>query len=215
MKQLIHLFNANKRSNIVITIMTLYCFSLLLIRAKLTQNIFLFFLIWNLFLATVPYLIMLYLKVNALKSKLKVYGLLTVWLAFLPNSFYIITDLKHLSHSHHSTFWFDLSLIASFAMLGFFLGLQSLYEFEKIGKTLFNKKIMLFLMPIICFLCGFGIYLGRILRYNSWDIVSDPIQLLFDISNELITIKTILFSLHFGIFIYLFYTVKKLIISNK
>jgi uncharacterized membrane protein len=124
MKQLINLFNSNKPNNTVITIMALYSLSLLLIRAKLTQNIFLFFLIWNLFLAAIPYFIILYLKVNVLKSKIKIYILLFVWLIFLPNAFYIITDLKHLSHSHHSTFWFDLSVIASFAILGFFLGLQ-------------------------------------------------------------------------------------------
>ena len=214
MKQLINLFNANKRHNTVIAIMALYGFSLLLIRAKLTQNIFLFFLIWNLILAIVPYFIMLYLKKNALKSKLKTYLLCFVWLVFLPNSFYIITDLKHLSHSHSSTFWFDLSLIASFAILGFFLGLQSLSEFEKISKSVFNKKVTAFLIPIICFLCGFGIYLGRILRYNSWDIISSPLALLSDMGSELLTIKTMLFSMHFGLFIYLLYVVKKLIVNK-
>jgi uncharacterized membrane protein len=215
MKLIVHLFNTNKQSNIAITIMSIYCLSLLIIRANITQNIFLFFLIWNLFLAIIPYLTILYLKATVLQSKLKSYVLLFVWLLFLPNSFYIITDLVHLSQSHDSTFWYDLTLIISFAILGFFLGLLSLFEFEKIGNTLFNQKTRHVLLPMICFLCGFGIYIGRILRYNSWDIISNPIRLIFDMSSELLSVKTMLFSFHFGLFIYLFYIAKKLIINNQ
>ena len=121
----------------------------------------------------------------------------------------------HLSLSHPATFWFDLTVISSFAFVGFFVGMQSILEFEKILLTVYNKKILIIIIPMVCFLCGFGIYLGRILRYNSWDIVSNPTQLIVDIGIQLITIKTILFSIHFGLFIYLFYTSKKIIFNTK
>ncbi len=197
--------------------MVIYCLSLLIVRAKITQNIFLFFLIWNLFLALIPYLLIIYLRIqdDFRKNKIKTYLIIAIWLAFLPNSFYIITDLVHIFQSHPSTFWFDLTLISSFAFVGFFIGIQSIFEFEKIAMTFYNEKMLLIIIPILCFLCGFGVYLGRILRYNSWDIISNPKQLVIDIGLQLITAKTILFSVHFGIFIYLFYTSKKIIFNTK
>ena len=217
MKLILLLFNSNKNNNRAIMMMCVYCLALLIIRAQLTQNIFLFFLIWNLFLAIIPYTLIMYLKLqdNVKNSKIKTCIVITVWLAFLPNSFYIITDLVHLSLSHPATFWFDLTVISSFAFVGFFVGMQSILEFEKILLTVYNKKILIIIIPMVCFLCGFGIYLGRILRYNSWDIISNPTQLIVDIGIQLITIKTILFSIHFGLFIYLFYTSKKIIFNTK
>ena len=217
MKLILLLFNSNKNNNKAIMIMCIYCLALLVIRAQLTQNIFLFFLIWNLFLAIIPYALMIYLRMqdNFRNSKIKTFIIVTIWLVFLPNSFYIITDLVHLTLSHPATFWFDLTIICSFAFVGFFVGIQSILEFEKILASIYDKKILIIIIPLICFLCGFGIYLGRILRYNSWDIISNPTQLFVDIGVQLITIKTILFSIHFGILIYLFYTSKKIIFNTK
>lgn len=217
MKLILQLFNSNKKNNMAILMMVIYCLSLLIVRAKITQNIFLFFLIWNLFLALIPYLLIIYLRIqdDFRKNKIKTYLIIAIWLAFLPNSFYIITDLVHIFQSHPSTFWFDLTLISSFAFVGFFIGIQSIFEFEKIAMTFYNEKMLLIIIPILCFLCGFGVYLGRILRYNSWDIISNPKQLVIDIGLQLITAKTILFSVHFGIFIYLFYTSKKIIFNTK
>ncbi len=217
MKIIIRLFNNNKKINIAILIMCIYCLFLLIIRATITQNIYLFFLIWNLFLAIIPYVLMIYLRTqeNIRKNKIKIYLIVGIWLAFLPNSFYIITDLIHLSLSDSSTFWYDLSLISSFAFVGFFVGIQSILEFEKFLLIFYNEKILIIIIPTICFLCGFGIYLGRILRYNSWDVLTNPKHLFLDIGLQLITTKTILFSLHFGILIYLFYTSKKIIFNTK
>jgi uncharacterized membrane protein len=211
MKLFTNFFMQNKKSNTIIFLMGLYCLTLLFLRAKITQNLFLFFLIWNLFLATIPYLSIMYLKANnqLLKNKLKSSILLFIWLLFLPNSFYIITDIVHLSRSHYSTFWYDLILISSFATLGFLLGLISILEFEKISKHICNPKTIDSIILIICFLCGFGIHLGRNLRYNSWDILSNPLLLLIDMCHEIITKEALLFSIHFGLFIYLFYWSKK------
>lgn len=217
MKLILDLFNSNKKINSVLILMCVYAVSLLIIRAKITQSIFLFFLMWNLFLGLIPYFLMLYLKMNDnyTKSKIKMYATTVIWLAFLPNSFYIVTDLVHLSLSHASTFWYDLTIISSFAFIGFFLGIQSIFLFEKIIVNNFHKKIQIIIVPAVCLLSGFGIYLGRILRYNSWDIISHPVKLFSDIGTQLTTYNSMLFSLHFGILIYLFYTSKKLILTIK
>lgn len=212
MQLIIKLFNSNRKINSVLSLLTIYSLILLFIRAKLTDTVFLFYLVWNLFLAFVPYFFTSYLKtqISIQKSKFKTLSLLFLWLLFLPNSFYILTDLIHLSQSSNHLFWFDLVVISSYALIGFTLGVISLIEFETIIKSYTSTLITNLIMPIICFLCGVGIYLGRILRYNSWDILSNPITLCQDILTSLLSADSLLFSLYFGGYIYLFYFLKKI-----
>lgn len=211
MNIVLKLFNQNKKTNQLLLLYSIYCLSLLLVRAKLTNSIYLFFLIWNLFLAVIPYLITSHLLTLNLKkvTKLKVLGISAVWLAFIPNAFYIITDLVHLAKSDGHIFWLDLIILSSYALIGFAFGIFSLFDFQKIAKQFIGIKYTNFIIPIICFLCGIGIYIGRILRYNSWDIISNPIDLAFDLFQIIISIKSILFSIHFGVFIYFSFLIKK------
>jgi uncharacterized membrane protein len=211
MQFIIKLFNSNRRINSLLLLFTIYCFLLLAIRVKLTHSIYLFFLVWNLFLAFVPYFFISYLKtqISLQKSKIKTLLLLFAWLLFLPNSFYILTDLIHLSQSSDHLVWFDLVVFSSYALIGFTIGIISLIEFENIIKNYASPLITNLIMPSICFLCGIGIYLGRILRYNSWDILSNPIALVSDILTSLLSIHALLFSFYFGVYIYLFYFFKK------
>ena len=188
-----------------------------MVRAKLTHSVYLFFLIWNLFLAFVPYGISSYLLTLDLKktSKFKILFISAVWLAFIPNAFYIITDLIHLANSEGNLFWLDLIIVSSYALIGFAFGLLSLLHFEKIIRQYITIKTVDFIIPTISILCGFGIYIGRIMRYNSWDIISNPIDLAFDLFQMAISIKAILFSLHFGVFIYFSFLIKKNLTSNN
>jgi uncharacterized membrane protein len=210
------LFYQNKKANQLLLFYGIYCLSLLLVRAKLTHSVYLFFLIWNLFLAFVPYGISSYLLTLDLKktSKFKILFISAVWLAFIPNAFYIITDLIHLANSEGNLFWLDLIIVSSYALIGFAFGLLSLLHFEKIIRQYITIKTVDFIIPTISILCGFGIYIGRIMRYNSWDIISNPIDLAFDLFQMAISIKAILFSLHFGVFIYFSFLIKKNLIIN-
>ncbi|MBW4361406.1 DUF1361 domain-containing protein [Flavobacterium taihuense] len=212
MQLLFKLFNSNRKINSVLLLFTIYCFSLLIIRVKLTHSIYLFFLVWNLFLAFIPYFFISYLKSQSSlqRSKFRTFLLLFAWLLFLPNSFYILTDLIHLSQSSNHLIWFDLVVFSSYALIGFAVGMISLLEFEKIIKNYTSSLITHLMMPIICFLCGIGIYLGRILRYNSWDILSNPIKLISDTLTSLLSVHALLFSFYFGAYIYLFYSLKKI-----
>lgn len=104
-----------------------------------------------------------------------------VWLAFFPNAPYIVTDFVHLEHRPPVPFWYDLILLFSAAFTGLFLGLFSLFEIQTaLKKWISPKMAFLFTLPALL-LCGFGVWLGRFQRYNSWDIVSDPLGLARDL----------------------------------
>ncbi len=211
MKFLEKLFLHNKKTNQLIIGFTIYCFVLLLIRAKLTHTLYLFFLIWNLVLAFIPYVITTYLlnrEVQLTHRYLLIFPL-SIWLLFLPNSFYIITDLIHLTRSHNNCHWMDLIIISSYACIGFILGLLSLLDFEQLFLRYYSKHMLRLVIPILCFLCGIGIYMGRILRFNSWDILNKPLTVCHSIYPHLLSAQALLFVCHFGAFIYFTYALHK------
>ena len=141
------------------------------------------FLVWNLFLAWIPYIITLFLDRihEKFQSRLATAGALGCWLLFLPNAPYILTDLLHLKSRSPIPHWYDLMLILSFAWTGMMLGLLSLHRVQ----LFMNKRISAIwswvLTITVIGLTGFGVYLGRFLRWNSWDILSNPIGLARDI----------------------------------
>jgi uncharacterized membrane protein len=122
-------------------------------------------------------------------SQLLLIVLSLVWLLFIPNTFYILTDLYHLNdHGRTSRIpeWYDLVLILSFAWNGLLLGVLSVRHMEKLFMPRAPALAgWLFVHPIMM-LAALGVYTGRYLRYNSWDIISDPLQLLADILDMII-----------------------------
>jgi len=184
----------------------LLCLCLLVFRIKATQDLFGLFLIWNLFLAFVPLGIAWYLQHKRLhiNSVLK-YALLVLWLLFLPNAPYVITDVIHLSYSPLNWFIYDGITIAAFAFLSLYFGFQSLIEVRKLFKTELAESWLNILTAGVLILCGFGIYLGRIVRFNSWDLITNPLDLFSTIGHYLINPienKSVWqFTLGFGIFL--------------
>jgi uncharacterized membrane protein len=169
-------------------------FSCLLTAARIlhTERRTFIFLIWNLFLAYIPYFISTYLTLQKEKGagrSLGWYCLALLWLLFIPNSFYIITDLYHLGdlyNDRHMPQWFDLAMILSFVWNGLLLGVLSVRQMERlILPSLTLGSELLFLYPVM-WLNALGIYIGRYLRYNSWDIVTDPFRLLRDIATMVV-----------------------------
>ena len=161
------------------------CFSclLLLVRVIVTGSLNYLFLPWNLFLAFIPYWITGWVTRDGtrMKNKLKLVPALALWLLFVPNSFYIITDLFHLTHIETAPKWFDLLLVFSFAWNGIVCGIISLRRVELIMLTGSGKKFSMLMIFGVIWLNAFGIYIGRYLRFNSWDIVNDPFSLLAEI----------------------------------
>src|SRR5690606_35100362 len=153
---------------------------LLMVRMKLTREFFLLFLVWNLFLAFIPFAISFYLQTKADLKKWQLVFSGLVWLLFLPNAPYIITDLFHLRHSTPQLIWLDILVIVSFAINGLILYLISVTDMRQLFQQHFQTKLINWSFSMLPFLVAFGIYLGRFLRYNSWDILHRPLQLLLD-----------------------------------
>jgi uncharacterized membrane protein len=147
------------------------------------------FLVWNLFLAWVPLLSALALWWFSSYGR-RVYLLLLIFLAgwffFFPNSPYLVTDLLHLQPRQNIPLWYDVLLIFSFAWNGLLLGLISLWIVQEVIQSLFGRWIGWLLVLMTLTASGFGIYLGRFLRWNSWDLLVEPRGLAADIAARLL-----------------------------
>lgn len=137
------------------------------------------YLLWNIFLAFIPFAIssiLLYFESNhKLKKSLFFIGGI-LWLLFIPNAPYIVTDLIHLGEVRAVPVLFDSFLLFSSAWVGLLLGMYSIYHIEQILKMKYSQKITSTIIVIIMLFISFGIYLGRFLRFNSWDIFERPLS---------------------------------------
>ena len=156
---------------------------LLMIRLKLTLSFFYLFLVWNLFLATIPYIISTYLKTKTSINKFAMLFWLGTWLLFLPNAPYLVTDLIHLRLSRLSIIWYDCIMITTFAISGLLLFYFSILDIQTVLKPYLSLKKLKIFSFCILFLSSFGVYLGRVLRYNSWELLERPQKLFTDIFN--------------------------------
>ncbi len=162
----------------------LWCASLLLYRWQSSGSTNFRFLIWNIFLAGLPLAAAFLLKWTQRWSL--ALPLLAFWLLFYPNAPYVITDLLHLRVLPYLPLWFDVLMIGSFALVSLLYGLQSL---DLVHDWLAQRLPQWFawcFVTVALLLSGFGIYLGRFLRWNSWDIVKKPDGLIQDISSRLL-----------------------------
>lgn len=140
------------------------------------------FLPWNLFLAWLP-LVFAYLAVRAggRKPWLSL-PLIGAWLAFLPNAPYLITDLIWLDGSATTLKVYDAAMFFVFATCGLAAGFVSLRWVQAlVERRAGTWGGRLFVLAALG-LTGFGVYLGRFRRWNSWDIVADPAALFHDIA---------------------------------
>lgn len=197
-------------------LLSLFCLSLLIVRVKLTGSFFFGFLVWNLFLAAIPFIISERLKHTYKQaSKLKISLYFLCWLLFLPNAPYIITDFIHLHHEKSILIWFDMFLIFSFALTGLLFALISINDMHKIIQTRTSKKAGAIFLYTIPFLCGFGIYLGRFIRFNSWDVFTRPLAVLKTSLTSFTDIKTWFITLAFGGLLYILLMIAKSFSTNS
>jgi len=165
---------------LALTFATGVCVSLVVARIAWTGRFHYAFLIWNLLLAWLPLVFALLANDeyrNAPRRTWRFYALTTAWLLFLPNATYIFTDLTHLMSRYFSHFWVDLVLILSCAVTGLVLSFLSLYLMQCIVARMFGWLASWLFIAIAAGLSGFGIYLGRFLRFNSWDVLFQPVKL--------------------------------------
>jgi uncharacterized membrane protein len=160
----------------------LACF-LLAVRVALIGNARQLFLVWNLFLAWVPLFFAL-TAVCIAQTRPQRRGWFmaaaAAWLLFFPNAPYILTDLIHLGPRAHSRYWTDLVLILMFALIGLVLGFLSLFLMQRLVARRHGWPAGWLFVFVVAALSGFGIYAGRFLRWNSWDVVFSPVDLVID-----------------------------------
>lgn len=209
MNKLITIYILNRKQDTAVWLASLVAITLLLLRVKITHSMYLLFLIWNLFLAIVPYFLSSSIYNNFFDKSKKIQNSIYafVWLLFIPNTFYILTDFTHLHFENTFQFGLDMLILSSFSFAGFYLGLLSLHHIHQLIMAKYGNKKGNLLIVIISFLSAFGIYLGRVLRFNSWDIVSKPMKLAHKSIYALFSFETILYTLQLGIIILISYII--------
>jgi uncharacterized membrane protein len=172
------------------------------------------FLAWNMFLAGVPLVISRAL-VKQTAINVRALCFLLSWITFFPNAPYIITDVFHLIQRPAVPKWFDLLILVSAAWNGLTMGLVSLMQVEKFLLKHLKKTTVNLFVFISLITSAFGVYLGRFLRFNSWDVLTNPGSLLHKVLcrfiNPLEHPRTWGFTVLFGgMLLIIHYTVRKL-----
>lgn len=135
------------------------------------------FLVWNLFLAWVPYGWSLWAASIQRRYPRDWWRLLlpgALWLLFFPNAPYIITDFVHLYERPPVPLWYDIGLLAAFAWSGCFLAVVSLQTMQRLVRRLCGALVSWLFVGATIGLSGLGVYLGRFERWNSWDLLVSP-----------------------------------------
>ncbi len=157
---------------------TIFSVAIWRVRAEYSGTGHYAFLIWNLFLAWIPFIISYFTYTVTLKRK-QLYIIIPIaaffWLIFFPNAPYILTDFQHLAGKWRDLpVWYDVMMLIWFAFTGLLLGVVSLYLMQEIVRREFGRWTGWGFVAVVTALSSAGIYVGRFLRWNSWDIFSNP-----------------------------------------
>lgn len=141
------------------------------------------FLVWNLLLAWIPYWLSLWASASQRRRPHAWWRLLVpgaLWLLFFPNAPYLVSDLVHLSHRPPVPLWYDIGLLAAFMLSGCFLAVVSLHIMQMLVRRYLGGTASWLFVLVVVGLSGLGVYLGRVQRWNSWDILLYPHEVLAD-----------------------------------
>ena len=143
---------------------------------------------WNLLLAWIPFALALLVYDRARSGVMSpaLVGAGVLWLLFLPNAPYIVTDLKHVGSGGPVPVLYDVMLLSTAAWTGLLLGLTSLYLMHSVARRLVGAATAWALVLGALALSSFGIYLGRVQRWNSWDVFVRPGPLLNQIASGVV-----------------------------
>lgn len=172
-----------------VTAMSLTGVLLLVLRIIDSNSMRYVFLVWNLLLAAVTPLLAWWLVRRVRRygwAHWKQFYLTIIWILFLPNSFYILTDFIHLRQTYEASLLYDIVMLTSFALSGLIMGFISVYLIHvELGKRLKPPQTWV-VIGTIFLASSFAICLGRFTRWNTWDIFLKPAGLLFDVSDRVV-----------------------------
>ena len=199
---------------IVLALLLIWCVGMVAVRIERTGSGYYRFLLGNLFLAGIPLFLSTGLRIA---DRFKLHwimktGLFGLWLLFLPNAPYILTDILHLTRANHAPVWYDLALLLSCAGTGLLFGYLSLIDVQTIVSRHYSVVVgWVFALVSLC-LSGFAIYLGRFLRWNSWDVITTP-SLMLDLVGIVRHSQPISVTFIFGIILVLGYISLRLLLD--
>ncbi len=187
---------------------------MLFCRIQYTHDYFYSFLLWNLFLAGIPLVISNLTMQLRIRSGIGLFCMLSGWFLFLPNAPYLITDLVHLVQRPPVPFWYDMVLVLSSALNGLLLGFISMFQVESILRKHFSFIRQGLFRIVTLLLMSYGVYIGRYLRFNSWDAIFNPFELSKGMLHS-IDAGTIGFVLAFSFLIFVFYSCFRIILPYR
>jgi uncharacterized membrane protein len=146
-------------------------------------------LVWNLFLAWIPF-VLAYIAYMLSWRKPLMYVVIPafafLWLIFFPNAPYILTDLQHLGRDTIGVpIWYDVIVLIWFSWTGMLLGIVSLNLMQEIIRREIGRWAGWAFVLVVACMTSVGLYLGRFVRLNSWDILQNPGQVASNIPDWL------------------------------
>jgi uncharacterized membrane protein len=150
----------------------------LALRVHRTHSAWFGFMAWNLVLAMVPYYCARLLQMCWRRDRrvsIPFVAIAFAWLVFFPNAPYVLTDVVHLGND--KLWWYDLPLVMAFAGTSWLAGLISLSMVDDVLVRAAGPIAARAVVLATCWLSGLGVYLGRFLRFNSWDVIQSPMTL--------------------------------------
>ena len=180
-QQLLAYFSHNKYRLMMFTLLasaTVFSVAIWRVRSEFSGSGRYAFLIWNLFLAWIPFIVSYFTYTMTLNRKwisVVIPCAAFVWLIFFPNAPYILTDFQHLAYSVSDLpVWYDVMMLVWFAFTGLLLGMVSLVLMQEIIRREFGRWAGWAFVALVAGLSSTGVYMGRFLRWNSWDILRNP-----------------------------------------
>jgi uncharacterized membrane protein len=162
------------------------CVATLELRIHRTGDQYYRFLVWNLFLAWLPLAFTIAAFARARRRvDFLVVVLLLLWLLFFPNAPYVLTDFIHLGERPSAPLWYDALMLSAFAWTSLLLGFASLYLVQTIVRQVAGFAWSWLVVAAALALGSFGVYLGRFMRFNSWDALLRPRRVADVIGNQL------------------------------
>ncbi len=186
---MVHLAEMEKRYVLAVGLLSGFCVSLFLLRVLATGSSRYWFVPENLALAWISVFL-----AHALSSELKLrrwlswqnLGLTLLWLIFLPNTWYVLTDFIHVYVNGEINQLYDIVLITSLVFSGFILGFTSLFIVHRQLYRRLGARTSGWAITGVLLLSSFAIYLGRDLRWNTWDVLKNPSGVILNVSDRVL-----------------------------
>lgn len=185
LKKFIYQNRHNLSVFVLLNISCFVCISLVIARIAYSDTTRHTGLIWNLFLAWIPFILAYVAHAISWRRSwmyLIIFGIAFIWFLFFPNAPYMLTDLQDLARENvGAPLWYDVIIIVWFSWTATLLGIISLYLMQDIIFRTLGKWAGWIFVFVISALSSFGMYIGRFIRLNSWDILQNPAETAIEI----------------------------------